>query len=62
MCLETENHRLETTPARTTRVVLLLLSIRKRFVFFVRLGAERGDDCEVAERMMSDEFGGIFLP
>ena len=52
----------ENTTTKNHQRVLILLSIGERFVFFFLLGAERGDDCEVAERMTMSEFGGIFLP
>ena len=59
MCLETENHHLETIPTRTTRGVLLL-SIGERYVFFVLLDAEQGDDCKIAERMISERIWDFF--
>jgi len=50
---------LETTSVRTARGVLLL-SIGERYVFFVLLGTEQGDDCEVAERMICERIWGFF--
>ena len=43
-------HRQEPPRRRTTRGVLILPSIGERYVFFFLLGAERGDNCKVAER------------
>ena len=38
-----------------------MLSIEERYVFFVLLSAEQGDDCEVAERMMSERIWRDFF-
>ena len=65
MCLETENHCLETTPARTTTTEnhhssYFAVDRKKRYVFFFLLGAERGDDGEVSERTTSEGIFGVF--
>jgi len=51
----------ENTTTKNHQRVLILLSIGERFVFFFLLGAERGDDCEVAERMTSERIWGDFF-